>query len=405
MRAARPRVIYLAPAHFLLPTVGPTRNVLSLAEAMAEFAEVTVAFRRNLADAVPEGVRTLELDPGAPLPTDARDDAATKGEGAVAFAVYLRRLHAFLDRHLGAFDLVLEKTWLLSGTLSRRAIARGIPALAIENFAPDPERYAHGLKRLRLESAMRLAGRALRSLPRIVAETEPLKRALVRSYALDPARISVVPLGIDRELFRPRPQAEARARLGVPPEETMLVYVGVIDATHDLGPALEGLARLAPEQRAGMRIHVVGEGRERERIESFARRHALPVLFHGRVPHEQVPLWIAAADLCLAPYDASVFAGGELGYSTMKVPEYLAVGRPVAAAPSGRPAELIRHGENGFLFDNRPELWQPFLGSLPPRERLAAMGEAAARVPLPSWQEVAQAYLELASEPFERRRS
>ncbi len=316
MRAAPPRVLYLAPAHFLLPTVGPTRNVLSLARAMAEFAEVTVAFRRNLAEGLPEGVRTLELDPGAPLPANARDDAATKGEGALAFAAYVRRLHAFLDRHLDAFDLVLEKTWLLSGTLSRRAIARGVPALAIENFAPDPEHYGHGLKRLRMQGAMYLAGRALRSLPRVVAETEPLKRALVRAYGLDPARIAVVPLGIDRELFRPRPQAEARAELGVPQDETMLVYVGVIDATHDLGPVLEGLARLTPERRAGMRLHVVGEGRERERIEGFARRHRLPVLFHGRVPHERVPLWIAAADVCLAPYDASVFACGELGYLT-----------------------------------------------------------------------------------------
>ena len=40
---------------------------------------------------------------------------------------------------------------------------------------------------------------------------------------------------------------------------------------------------------------------------------------------------------------------GELGYSTMKVPEYLSAGRPVVTVPSGRLPDLVRDGETGFL--------------------------------------------------------
>ena len=71
--------------------------------------------------------------------------------------------------------------------------------------------------------------------------------------------------------------------------------------------------------------------------------------------------YIAAADLCVAPYDAAAFSSGELGYSTMKIPEYLSVGRAVVSVPSGRIRTLVKEGETGFLFANQPDQWTRFL--------------------------------------------
>ncbi|GBD42266.1 D-inositol 3-phosphate glycosyltransferase [bacterium HR39] len=405
---APPRFCYLVPAHHLLPTAGPSRNVLSLARALAEFAEVTVAFRR-IADphAVPEGVRAEELDPACPLPAELPDDAAMRGLGAAETLRYLRRLLAWAADAARRFDVVLEKTWLFSGTLSARILAAGCVGVPVENFAPDPARYAGDLaKRLRLSLARAVAGRALRACPRIIAETGPLRASLVRAYGLDPARIEVVPLGIDPQMFRPIPQDAARARLGLPPDALILLYVGVLDRTHDLGPLLAAMAAIGRQELPpGLELHLVGTGTRREEYGEMARRHGLPVVFHGRRPHAEVPWWIAAADLCLAPYDAAVFAAGELGYATMKIPEYLAVGRPVVSVPHGRPAKLVRPGDTGFLFDNRADLWQSFLRSLPGRDVLAAMGERAARTPVPTWREVARRYFEIAMDLRERRRA
>jgi len=105
-----------------------------------------------------------------------------------------------------------------------------------------------------------------------------------------------------------------------------------------------------------------------------------------------VPGWIATADLCLAPYDARAFASGQLGYATMKIPEYLAVGRAVASVASGRVTALVKDGETGFLFQNDVAHWGRFLAELPSRERLARMGEAAAATRLQSWDDTADAY-------------
>lgn len=394
----RLRILYLVPGHHLLPTAGPSRNALSLTRALAALpgVEVTLAFRRVLDPSAASDLAVLELDPHGPLPAEPCDDAAMRGIDPVEAFRYLRALDRFARERLGDFDLVLEKGWLFSGWLAQRALRAGRVGVAIENFVPDPARYAKEGpgKRLRLGLGFRLARRNLRRLPLVVAETEALARGLVAAYGLDPQRVAVVDLGLDRALFRPRPRNPARARLGIAPEVTMLLYVGVLDATHDLWPVLRALAAVGAQGPGGPELHVVGEGVRRAAYEAFVGERGLPVRFHGRRPHGEVPQWIAAADLCLAPYDVSVFVNGELGYSTLKVREYLACGRPVATVASGVLRELVRPGESGFLLDREEDAWRDLLARLPERAVLARMGAAAARTPLGGWEDTARGYLD-----------
>lgn len=397
MSARRLKLLYLVPAHGLLGSVGPSRNVLNLARAMRPYADITVAFRYKLEEQTPAGLEVVEIDPaGRPRPghtASGRDDSAMRGLGPIEFLAYLARLRRFTRAAVGRYDVILEKSWLLSGHLSdvaRRAGGIGVP---IENVVPSPRRHeaAGPLKRLRVALGRRMAGFHLRRAPLIIAETAQLQADIVRVWGVAPERVAVVGLGVDRTLFRPMDQAEARRRLGLAAEPLVLLYVGVLDETHNLEAVVTAVSRLGDP---GIELHVVGDGPRRGLYEQATAGHPGRVVFHGRVPHERVPGWIAAADLCLAPYDARAFASGALGYATMKVPEYLAVGRPVASVPSGRMQELIRDGETGFLFESTAERWRRFLTSeRPSRERLRAMGEAAAATPLPGWDDTARGYL------------
>jgi glycosyltransferase involved in cell wall biosynthesis len=180
----------------------------------------------------------------------------------------------------------------------------------------------------RLQVGRWLAGRYLREAPLIIAETEFLKADIAANWRVAPERIAVVDLGIDRALFRTLDQDAARHSLGIAPDKTVLLYVGVLDEIHDLGPLLEAMR---VRQDPTIELHLVGDGHYaglyREKAGGAAN-----VVFRGRVAHSRVPELIAAADLCVAPYDPKVFAAGNLGYSTMKIPEYLSCGRPVARA-------------------------------------------------------------------------
>jgi glycosyltransferase involved in cell wall biosynthesis len=394
-------ICYVVPGHDLMSTMGPTRNVLSLARALGQWADVTVAFR-CLADAsAPADQRLLEIEPRASAATV--DDAANSGIGYGQFYRYLRTLRSFVDQQLTGYDVILEKSWLLSGYVSARCLRRGQLALPIENIVQNPAHAARQqlMKYLRLRAGAWLAGRNLRRAPLIIAETEFLKTEIARFHHVAAARIAVVNLGVDRELFRPMDQAAARRSLGIEAGSCVLCYVGVLDLTHNLEPVIRAIGAAG---NAAVELHVIGDGTRRDEYQQLAKACGARVRFHGKVPHAQVPTHIAAADLCLAPYDASAFSSGELGYSTMKIPEYLSAGRAVISVPSGRIRSLIADGECGFLFDNRLPEWRRFLANLPERVRLRSMGESAARVPLPSWEDTARAYLALCEDQLRQLR-
>src|SRR5262249_39759799 len=153
-------VCYVVPGHDLLSTVGPSRNVVNLARALSEWADVTVAFRRA-AEAPPAGLRVLEIQPGRQAATV--DDAAVEGIGCGEFFAYLADVRRFAQRELQSFDVVLEKSWLLSGYLSRICRARNQLGVPIENIVVNPAHAAGRsvMKRVRLEAGRWLAGRAL----------------------------------------------------------------------------------------------------------------------------------------------------------------------------------------------------------------------------------------------------
>lgn len=393
-------VCYLVPGHDLLSSVGPSRNVLNLAHALSEWADVTVAFRRVADDHLPPGLRVLEIEPGN---RSARtDDAAMRGIGYGEFFRFMRALRRFVREDLRPFDVVLEKSWLLSGCVSAACRRRGQLGVPVENIVPNPEHAARrqAMKLARLHVGRWIARRAIRGAPLVIAETEFLKKEIAQYWRVPLERIEVVDLGVDRRLFRPLPQAAARQRLAIAPAHTVLTYVGVLDRTHDLEPAIRALAACRP---AGVEIHVVGDGVRRSEYEQLAASSAAPIVFHGLIEHRAVPEFIAAADLCLAPYDASAFASGELGYSTMKIPEYLAVGRPVVSVPSGRIRTLVKEGETGFLLRNDVESWSKFMEALPDRTRLREMGVAAEKSRLTSWEDTARAYLSLCERQLEAR--
>src|SRR5262245_18218511 len=117
----RPRsrlsICYAAPGQNLLPSAGPTRNVLNVADALSQWADVTVAFRSILEPVSTAKHQVIAIEPHAKRIEEHGDDTATRGIHPVQHLLYCRTLRSFSAKWANSFDVVLEKGWRLSGFL------------------------------------------------------------------------------------------------------------------------------------------------------------------------------------------------------------------------------------------------------------------------------------------------
>jgi glycosyltransferase involved in cell wall biosynthesis len=170
-----------------------------------------------------------------------------------------------------------------------------------------------------------------------------------------PERIEVVTLGVDRSMFQPLAQDEARIASASVRDATVLLYVGGLDRAHDLQPIIEAVTRagnptpVAPGRRRRLRAHL-------EQLAAGPARSG----FTGRVPQQRGPYLHCGGGFVLAPYNPRHFPERELANATLKVREFLAAGRPVAIAPSGLLPDLICHGVKGTRWRTTVVTWIRF---------------------------------------------
>jgi len=390
-------ICYAVPGHYLLPEVGPSRNVLSVAEALSKLADVTVAFRKVVGPVDSAPYRLVELDPKASLSSVLVDDSAVRGTSLADLLRYLLALRKFSNCHRADFDVVLEKSWLLSGYLAHGFRRHGVPGVLVENLVRVYDGSLYGDKSLyryiRHSLSQAVVRHYVRKTSAIVAETKELKDAITERWGIPEGHVEIVGLGVDSRLFHPIDQQSARCALEIDANVTVLLYVGVLDSCHNLKPVVEALNHL---RQPDLQLHVVGDGLLRSSLQETARTGNGSVFFHGRVPHEKVPQFIAAADLCLAPYEPQAFINGKVSFATLKILEYLACARPVVSVPSGHILNLVQPGVNGFLFSNETSSWIAFLRDLPAREKFREIGSTGARVVCNfTWEKTAAGYMGL----------
>lgn len=213
----------------------------------------------------------------------------------------------------------------------------------------------------------------------IITVSEAAKQQLVERWNLDPGKIFVMPNGVDVDLFRPdHDGAAVRARLGLG-HDPVICFVGAFQLWHGLDKLLQGFAMvLAVWPRA--RLMLVGDGRARPIVERLVVEAGVSrsVVITGLVGQDQVPAFLAAADVAVLPYPK---LARELWFSPLKLYEYMAAGKAVVASRSGQNAEVIQDGETGLLVEpgDVADLAAKIIHLLDqPRER-RRMGENARR--------------------------
>jgi phosphatidylinositol alpha-1,6-mannosyltransferase len=163
---------------------------------------------------------------------------------------------------------------------------------------------------------------------------------------------TVIPPGVDTELFRPLDEAgrgAARARLGLPIEARLVMGISRLVPRKGFDVLIEAAARLAPE-RPDLHVGIVGAGRDRARLERRAAGSGAPVQFLGRVPFVDLPDAYACGDVFAMPCRNRWGGLEQEGFGIVFV-EAAASGVPAVAGASGGVTDAVADGETGIVVE------------------------------------------------------
>jgi D-inositol-3-phosphate glycosyltransferase len=288
-----------------------------------------------------------------------------------------RFVDAVLDRAEaeGRYDLVHAHYWL-SGPAGAAASARwGVPLVTsfhtlgkVKNLSEED-----GEPPVRLRGE----GRAIAASDLILVPTAEESRHLAGLYGADPARIRVVPPGVDAARFAP---SGSPGRRNGPPTA---LFVGRLQPMKGPDVAIRAVAearRRAPAVAGNLRLVIIGGagGAQGPDYVDGLRRLAAglgiegDVRFIPPVPHDSLPEVYSSADVLIMPSRSESFGLAGL--------EAQACGLPVIGASVGGLRTVVDHGWTGFLVEGQgPSRYADRLIEVLSAPALAARLSAGAR--------------------------
>ena len=212
---------------------------------------------------------------------------------------------------------------------------------------------------------------ALASETRVQAETEimgfadaivaasPLEKSqMALRYAADPHRITIIPLAVDHRRFHPIPQDEAKARIGMPIDKRLVLYVGRIEPLKGIDTLLLAMRRVFeawPDGEGRLCLAIIGGdvnapreqlSKEMIRLQDMSQQLGMAHLtaFLGRRNQEALPNYYSAADVVVIPSHYESFGLVAL--------EAMSCGTPVIASRVGGLTFTVIEGVTGYQVPN-----------------------------------------------------
>jgi glycosyltransferase involved in cell wall biosynthesis len=173
-----------------------------------------------------------------------------------------------------------------------------------------------------------------------------MRSILVNDYGLLD-RFTVIPTGLDVAPFKEADGGSLRAEWGWP-DDRIIISVGRLAEEKNWGTLLQAFA-LALQEQPDLRLVLVGDGPQAQALRQLAEELGITerVHFAGRVPFDQVPSFLKAADLF-----AFASVTETQGLATL---EAMAAGLPVVAVAGPGTSDIVEDGEQGFLVQNDPQ--------------------------------------------------
>ena len=299
-------------------------------------------------EAIGENARVIHLEAGPKAPYDKNKLVLHVDQFAAEIADYARSQGI-------RYDVIHSHYWL-SGLVAHQ-LQKSWDVPFVQMFHTLGEMKNSVAKNaIDLEVSARIAGerQVMGWADRLIAATPLEEEQMICLYGADPAKIDVVPAGVDTDIFYPRDRATVRQSLGLPDLEIpILLFVGRIERLKGIDTLLESAAVVSRYcSGRGLKVLIVGGGGQTEtenaelkRVVELHRDLNLEeqVEFVGSKPQEMLPLYYSAADITIMPSHYESFG--------LVAVESMASGTPVIASDVGGLSFTVVDGETGYLVE------------------------------------------------------
>ncbi|MBE9168750.1 glycosyltransferase family 1 protein [Pleurocapsales cyanobacterium LEGE 06147] len=183
-----------------------------------------------------------------------------------------------------------------------------------------------------------------------IVATSPQEKEHMRSLVSSKGNIAIVPCGTDIERFGAINRDEARKSLGIAADTKVVLYVGRFDKRKGIETLVRAVSNSSWHNDSRLQLIIGGgsrpgrsDGIERERIEGIVAEVGMTekTIFPGRIGDEELPVYYAAADVCVVPSHYEPFG--------LVAIEAMASGTPVIASDVGGLQFTVVNEQTGLL--------------------------------------------------------
>lgn len=214
----------------------------------------------------------------------------------------------------------------------------------------------------------------LKKTQQVIVPTKKVEELLKKYEITEP--ISVIPTGIDLKRFQNVLSKEERNRrreeLGISKDSKVLVSIGRLAKEKNLEEILIYFEKLTREESVSkLRLLIVGDGPDRERLEGLAKTLQLQekVIFTGMVTPEEVDQYYQLGDVFVCASNSET--------QGITYIEALASGIPALCRKDACLDSVITDGYNGFQYETYEFFKMHLQYILESEERRAEMGVCA----------------------------
>lgn len=206
---------------------------------------------------------------------------------------------------------------------------------------------------------------------KILANATGTKDRIVKVFGVDPNKIETIPNGANTELFKP--VLVDKSCLGLVDNFKYICFVGNLLPWQGIQYLISSAPRVI-EKYPNVKFLIIGSGMMEKSLIRMVEEIGLQesFIFTGLVPYQDVPKYINACELCVAPF----IKDKDNKMSPLKILEYLACGKPVITSNIRGAGDIITANNCGIAVssENSEELAEAIIRLLEDEELRSVMG-------------------------------